>query len=101
MHITNLNKIVKAKEVIAKIDKALERMDESHGEYASHDCGGIPSVADVGFNFHISLHKDGSGSPIDMSGCYVADLAIDAVANVLKEKRAKMVLYCESLGVSF
>ncbi|MNC75796.1 hypothetical protein D3C75_1273910 [compost metagenome] len=42
------------------------------------DCGGVDGF-NMGYSCHISKHRDGSGTSIDLSGCYLGGEVFDVV----------------------
>jgi len=82
---TNCNVSIKA------VDAFLERAEEK-------DSGGVDGF-DAGYNAHIALHSDGSGSPVELSGCYVGVEVGMAVRRILIDQIADVDSELKSLGL--
>jgi hypothetical protein len=82
----DIDDVVNLKEIASRIKKQYDKLSSKESRYKEVDCGGVLGVVDTGFLCNISLHKDGSGEGIDLSGCYVGAEVFDAVQIILEEK---------------
>lgn len=62
------------------------------------DVGGIDGF-DTGYSCHISKHRDGSGTSIDLSGCYLGGEMFDAVKSLIEQQYGKVKEAIKNLGV--
>jgi hypothetical protein len=99
MRLDKLEDVNKAVKIIQKIDTAMMKLKESY-EAEKADCEGILGYAEFGYSCHLSDHIDGSGHPVDLSGCYVGGEVKKAVAEVLTQKRDQMVGFLIDCGVT-
>lgn len=100
MKLENLPYANQANNIIASIDEAIKEAEHLlRYQSKDPDRGGIPGVAEYGYNLHMSVHSDGSGHSTDMSRCYVGVEVAEATIAILKKKREKMQMYLISIGV--
>lgn len=99
MKLGKLEDVNKAVKIIERIEAAMEKLKASYDANKKPDCGGIPSYAEYGYSAFLSDHSDGSGHPVDLSGCYVGQEVKEAVAKVLTEKRDQMIGFLGECGI--
>ena len=101
MKLSNLRDVNTAQRILSRIDNALATIKAYHVKTASErpDPGGIPDVAEYGYNAVLSQYGDGSSAIADLAGCYVANEMAEQAQIVLLKKRAEVVEYLKKVGV--
>lgn len=99
MKLSNIRNVQKAADILAKMDKNIEKLEMALSKEPLPDCGGIAGVFEYGYGCHVGKNSDRSGFNIDLEGCYVANQVYKATLDVLIEQRENVIAYLESIGV--
>ena len=101
MKLSNYKDVSKVIEVLGQIEKQIVRTDKYLTNVLANnpDSGGVTGFLTLGYNCHLSLHRDGSGDSVDMPGCYVAAEVAEAVLEVLNTKRERCLDWLVDMGV--
>ena len=92
-----VNRLVRVRERCTKALNDIEAFEDAIIKNG-HDAGGVPGY-DIGYNAHISQYDDGSGTSIDLSGCYLGKQVAEATRVLLVKQIAAATADLSRLGV--
>jgi hypothetical protein len=84
------------KSALDDLDAYVENQEDSIDQTYTGPC---PEIFQGGYWGHLSMHGDGSGSPVPLGGCYVGIAAANAVREVLETQLANIDTALRELGV--
>lgn len=99
MNIEDFGKVEKLVKIADRLCGAYAQLKREKVKYSEEDSGGVGEF-DKGYHGVLSKHIDGSGSQIDLRGCYVGHLVLDEVQSVLEHQFEKVKTTLKELGVS-
>lgn len=101
MKLSNMQNGMTVVNALTKINQAIAQCDKMINMYGGDgvDCGGVPGLLERGYFCSVSVHEDGSGIHIPLTGCYVGIEIAQATNQVLKNKRSNLLSWLEENGV--
>ena len=95
MKISQFEEVQKLYRIRNKLKKSIKETRENLSVLANAtpDSGGVGEDFLFGYNCHLSEYNDGSGSGVDLNGCYVALEVYEATLDILVDKLEK----CEDM----
>lgn len=98
MKFDDIDNVVFLKNILTRLDKALQQTYEFTSHQEEHDSGGIPGFED-GYRCNVSVHSDGSGSSIKLDGCYLGVKLAYAIEAEINEQKERVLERLRELGV--
>jgi hypothetical protein len=98
MNLLDIENANKANKILQRLNKQIENL-EYLGKTAKKDYGGIEGEFEYGYFCFLSDHSDGSGSPINLTGCYVGIEVKHEILLILFKQKKKVLDYLDSIGV--
>lgn len=99
MNINDFEKVQKLIEVRERCERALERVEFFRGTALNRPDSGGTDGFEYGYSAHLSQYADGSGCPVDMTGCYVGVELEAATRTVLINQIERVNEHLRELGV--
>ena len=99
MKLTNLERVCRLVKIKDNCTVALSELEDYAGDADNErDCGGSPGF-EKGYYAIITKHSDGSGTSVDMTGCYVGVQLATATRTILEEQIEHINRDLKLLGV--
>lgn len=99
MKYEDIEKAQHLKNILLRLEAKYAQICKVESRYNEVDSGGVEGVADTGYHCFVSEHTDGSGSPINLSGCYVGSEVINALKIILAGKYDVCKNALENMGI--
>lgn len=99
MKFDDIDNVVFLKNILTRLDMALQQTYEfTSRQEAEHDSGGIPGFKE-GYRCNVSVHSDGSGSSIKLDGCYLGVKVAYLIEAEITEQQERVLERLRELGV--
>lgn len=85
MKITDIDEVNKLVKIGKRCRNALYQLGEFDSTQTEPDSGGVPGF-ELGYHGYLTRFDDGSGTSVDMGGCYVG-IQLAAATRVILEKQ--------------